>query len=316
MSEQKKDEELLPCPFCGSTDLEVHGKPGILSAHDDVGCNDCNAFTPAPTWNRRSMPVGVPDGEQLKAKVLELIRDECKYWQGKDEARRGGFAILYAKVNELDAAPTVKAEQADEAKRIDKQCRDDVAAALGFVSGGNFAWSYLLTQIKECVRVAEAPSMPAAGSAELTAVRCQCCASEYPHDSYDAGFIAGSGMCQVCDAAMPPKDLPAAGSAVEEVEVVAWVTPEKDRAITALTEAAAREDGGAMLSSVRPYSVPCMTVAQCLHMLDHQRAALSAQQSAHVSVPRELLERVAGIRARSCLIAMDELRTLLNGGEA
>jgi len=66
----------------------------------------------------------------------------------------------------LLGAPTVKAEQADEAKRIDKQCRDDVAAALGFVSGGNFAWSYLLTQIKECVRVAEAPSLPAAGSAE------------------------------------------------------------------------------------------------------------------------------------------------------
>ena len=53
----------------------------------------------------------------------------------------------------------------------------------------------------------------AAGLADLTAVRCQCCATEYPHDSYDAGFIAGSGMCQVCDAAMPPKDLPAAGSA-------------------------------------------------------------------------------------------------------
>ncbi|MGY2437507.1 hypothetical protein ACW4FQ_30690, partial [Escherichia coli] len=38
------------------------------------------------------------------------------------------------------------------------------------------------------------PSLPAAGSADLTAVRCQCCATEYPHDSYDAGFIAGSGM--------------------------------------------------------------------------------------------------------------------------
>ncbi|MCW1937567.1 hypothetical protein OMD46_16715 [Pseudomonas sp. MDMC_285] len=134
----------------------------------------------------------------------------------------------------------------------------------------------------------EAPSLPAAGSESLSAVRCQCCATEYPHDSYDAGFIAGSGMCQVCDAAIPAKDLPAAGLAGEEVKVVAWVTPEKDRVITALTVAAAREDGGAMLSSVRPYSVPCMTVAQ------HERivAALSAQQSApeRVSVPVELLQ--------------------------
>ncbi|HHK4736667.1 TPA: hypothetical protein ACQTZZ_004973 [Pseudomonas aeruginosa] len=41
---------------------------------------------------------------------------------------------------------------------------------------------------------------------ELTDVRCSC-GDEYPADSYDAGFIAGSGMCQNCDAALPPKDI-------------------------------------------------------------------------------------------------------------
>ncbi|EMM6789410.1 hypothetical protein PX122_29890 [Pseudomonas aeruginosa] len=41
---------------------------------------------------------------------------------------------------------------------------------------------------------------------ELTDVRCPC-GDEYPADSYDAGFIAGSGMCQNCDAALPPKDI-------------------------------------------------------------------------------------------------------------
>lgn len=43
---------------------------------------------------------------------------------------------------------------------------------------------------------------------ELTDVRCPC-GAEFQADSYDAGFIAGSGMCQNCDAAMPPKDIPA-----------------------------------------------------------------------------------------------------------
>ncbi|HHX6245175.1 hypothetical protein [Pseudomonas aeruginosa] len=43
-------------------------------------------------------------------------------------------------------------------------------------------------------------------SNELTDVRCPC-GAEYPADSYDAGFIAGSGMCQNCDAALPPKDI-------------------------------------------------------------------------------------------------------------
>lgn len=51
-------------------------------------------------------------------------------------------------------------------------------------------------------------------SNELTDVRCPC-GAEYPADSYDAGFIAGSGMCQNCDAALPRKifapALPATG---------------------------------------------------------------------------------------------------------
>lgn len=28
--------------------------------------------------------------------ILELILAECRYWHGRDEARRGSFAILYA----------------------------------------------------------------------------------------------------------------------------------------------------------------------------------------------------------------------------
>ncbi|MBW6161980.1 hypothetical protein [Pseudomonas aeruginosa] len=43
-------------------------------------------------------------------------------------------------------------------------------------------------------------------SNELTDVRCPC-GAEFPAESYDAGFIAGSGMCQNCDAALPPKDI-------------------------------------------------------------------------------------------------------------
>ncbi|MFU3458066.1 hypothetical protein ACM7KX_29965 [Pseudomonas aeruginosa] len=61
---------------------------------------------------------------------------------------------------------------------------------------------------------------------ELTDVRCPC-GTEFPADSYDAGFIAGSGMCQNCDAAMPPKDIPAPAEQAEaerpEVAEVAFV---------------------------------------------------------------------------------------------
>lgn len=61
---------------------------------------------------------------------------------------------------------------------------------------------------------------------ELTDVRCPC-GAEFQADSYDAGFIAGSGMCQNCDAAMPPKDIPAPAEQAEaerpEVAEVAFV---------------------------------------------------------------------------------------------
>ena len=98
----------------------------------------------------------------------------------------------------------------------------------------------------------------------------------------------------------------------EAVEVVAWVTPEKDRVITTLTVAAAREDGGAMLSSVRPYSVPCMTVAQ------HQRILAASVPAGCKVVPVKLLKRLAGNNCDpDCCIAYwrDELRALLASAE-
>lgn len=78
-------------------------------------------------------------------------------------------------------------------------------------------------------------------------------------------------MCQVCDAAIPAKDL-AAG---EEVEVVAWRYRHSEQE---------KWQAGVERKSLWE-TEPLMTIAQ------HQRivAAISAQQSAHVSVPRDLL---------------------------
>jgi hypothetical protein len=39
---------------------------------------------------------------QLVDNILELIMAECKYWHGRDEARRGGFATLYAAAKALN----------------------------------------------------------------------------------------------------------------------------------------------------------------------------------------------------------------------
>ena len=42
--------------------------------------------------------------------VLDLILDECRYWQGRDEARRGGYAILYAKAKKVADKAATQAE--------------------------------------------------------------------------------------------------------------------------------------------------------------------------------------------------------------
>jgi len=39
--------------------------------------------------------------EHLAEQLLDLILEQCRYWQGRDEARRGNFASLYAEAREL-----------------------------------------------------------------------------------------------------------------------------------------------------------------------------------------------------------------------
>ncbi|RPW57769.1 hypothetical protein IPC740_11820 [Pseudomonas aeruginosa] len=64
-------------------------------------------------------------------------------WNGPRE----GFVPLYA-------APVAQAQQLHD---LDKQCRDDVARALGLRPSQErgFAWSYLLSSIKSCVKASE-----------------------------------------------------------------------------------------------------------------------------------------------------------------
>ncbi len=242
-----------------------------------------------------------PTPEFVWVRLLEALAGDngCPFTASTDDYREAKPALV-----QLIAAGLFR----DDADSLDGDIwtiaageQSEAAARFASCADAYAVLSDVLNRVFE--RPDEAPSLPAAGSADLTAVRCQCCATEYPHDSYDAGFIAGSGMCQVCDAAMPPKDLPAAGSAVEEVEVVAWRYRHSEQE---------KWQGGVERKSLWE-TEPLMTVSQ------HQRivAAISAQQSAHVSVPRELLGRAMYAKdGRELIEANRELRDLLNGGEA
>ncbi|HBO1149155.1 TPA: hypothetical protein ACKSYC_001298 [Pseudomonas aeruginosa] len=93
---------------------------------------------------------------ELESKLAELEKQEpvalanrgnqC-FWVKWTEAAAG----LYGPGIKLYAAPVAQAQQLND---LDKQCRDDVARALGLRPNQErgFAWSYLLASIKSCVK--------------------------------------------------------------------------------------------------------------------------------------------------------------------
>lgn len=112
-------------------------------------------------------------------------------------------------------------------------------------------------------------SKRAAASDDLTNVRCLCCQSEHAHNSYDAGFIAGSGMCQACDAAMPAKDLPAVSA-----EPVEWQHQAPDGSWWVIAKS--RVDEARLAGRpIRPlYTHPADQVADYLNMVKVSRELL------------------------------------------
>lgn len=66
MTEQNKAGELLPCPFCGSADVEVQGKPAILDGLDSVVCNQCTADAPIHAWQARAARTDPAQGQQVE----------------------------------------------------------------------------------------------------------------------------------------------------------------------------------------------------------------------------------------------------------
>ena len=83
-----------------------------------------------------------------------------KWWNGDDRIHNHRKHTEEARypIREVYAAPQPEEQQQDDRSvvRLDKQYREDVADALGFIRGGNYAWSYLLQQNKDITSAAEA----------------------------------------------------------------------------------------------------------------------------------------------------------------
>ena len=79
--------------------------------------------------------------------------------------------------------------------------------------------------------------------------------------------------------------------------VAAWMTPEGDRVVTEATMAGARKDGGAMLSSMRPYTVALVPAAVAVPDVEFSRFLTDVMTAAglveHGKKCKALGERIA-----------------------
>lgn len=207
------------------------------------------------------------------------------------------------------AAPTVKAEQVPDDQAYDRNAERLTDEALGTGSGINMA----ATSIDELFDE-PSPSLPAAGSAGEEA-------EVVAHFQVPTGgSYAGERFTRLD----PVPETPAANRTYEPLMTVAQherIVGQRLAEIERLRKQNV-SDKAAMMDSHHAF-IRQLEDSVC-RMVKERDATLSAQQSAHVSVPRELLSiayqavhalagmKIDGYTERECA----ELRALLNGGEA
>ena len=129
---------------------------------DWSGENDESVFHAAQQWcgkyheAKRQL-------EAAQARVAELEAEkntvECRFEVSEDTLKviRGCLREAEADIESLQE----QVAQAGQLHELDKQCRDDVARALGLTpQGDGYAWSALLADIKTAAKVAQAGQVP------------------------------------------------------------------------------------------------------------------------------------------------------------
>ncbi|HED8777280.1 TPA: hypothetical protein R6G39_005234 [Pseudomonas aeruginosa] len=173
---------------------------------------------------------------ELESKLAELEKQEpvalanrgnqC-FWVKWTEAAAG----LYGPGIKLYAAPVAQAQQLND---LDKQCRDDVARALGLRPNQErgFAWSYLLASIKSCVKASgDSAQAQHSGPEGWMLVPVEPLLNMMSDKDHDTRITAERQLLSIL-AAAPGKEVPQAWIDVQEerrrqITAEGW-TPEHD----------------------------------------------------------------------------------------
>lgn len=171
-------EELKNCPFCGVS-MHIESTPHwlLLVGDHDEKCVFIDALHPSRVGEQGYLV----EGDELMTVALHqrIVAARASKAAARVEDEREAFE---AYILSRYPGATLGRHRPGHLHRAGRYIQATIEAAWS-------AWS---------ARAAlSAP--PASVPAELTNVRCMC-GDEYPHDSYGAGFIAGSGMCENCRA--------------------------------------------------------------------------------------------------------------------
>ncbi|HDZ3416066.1 TPA: hypothetical protein RSV23_000225 [Pseudomonas aeruginosa] len=129
-------------------DLEQHDRiVGALRADRDSWAEQAEQRLADWDEMRKERDAALARVAELEAKMGKLEKQEPVAVVKGDGSLGAGFPSG----TKLYAAPVAQAQQLND---LDKQCRDDVARALGLRPSQErgFAWSYLLASIKSCVK--------------------------------------------------------------------------------------------------------------------------------------------------------------------
>ncbi|MGU0945865.1 hypothetical protein ACSEVQ_25180 [Pseudomonas aeruginosa] len=109
---------------------------------------------PDPDYTQHPQIVGYASKKELEPLLDPCQPDGGHIYIGLDHPSLWAEEPPYEFLTPLYTAPVAQAQQLND---LDKQCRDDVARALGLRPNQErgFAWSYLLASIKSCVKSSE-----------------------------------------------------------------------------------------------------------------------------------------------------------------
>ncbi len=213
------------------------------AANNRIAELEAQAAAKCPHQGAEPAPITYMTEDRACTWAWDQVREDVgtEGWTAGDSGTFHGFFLwgwYYRGQYEAQrlAAPPAPAAVAVPAEDM----RDKVTLALGLSlapkGGPSFAWSYLLDSIRELVKCEE----------ELVLLK------------------AGQEMSKA-----------RAALAAAPAQPAAWMTPEGDRVVTEATMASARKDGGAMLSSLRPFTVALARAAapaQAMAAPDHRAA--------------------------------------------